>query len=339
MAERTTERRPAAPAREASSGPGVSGPAQRKLTQLAAVIGKAPAAQRLHATAATLAVNPARIVQRRIRNRMIAPGNFVYESAGRAGRHNTAVNRNALAELRGHRAAFPSDAGRHANNEAEQAVATGAATIAGLGLHMAHHVSDAVVQAAIVTAANAHNGGAPAAGAWAPLVAMIAGIVPPGGAPAAALPLFTAAATAAHNRAHGVLLAALALPAIPHTAFWAGELTAMANAIANSPMNLHHGDGATNMSIGHHGDPNSYPRAPGLVRRLSWRSHQMRAATAGLGPNPLHDRTLAAASFAPPGSVAHGQAFAFAAAVPGAAAAAGNYVHSSGTPRHFVIPG
>jgi hypothetical protein len=269
------------------------------------------------------------VMQQRIRNRMIAPGVFTFESAGRAGRHNTAANRNALIALRNDRMVNPNIPNRHVNNEFEEQVATGAATIAGLGLHMAHHVSDSVIQDTIVNAVNAYNAGGGGA-VWGPVATLVAGIVPP--AAAAGLPAFFGAATAAHGTAMAALALLQAMPNVAHTNLNSRHLTALANAIANSPMNLHHGDGQTNMSIGHHGDPNSHQN--GLIRQSSWRTEQMRAVITGAGGVPavaLQDRMLATVGAA---GVAGAQANAFMLTGP----PAGAYVQSSGTPAHFTIP-
>lgn len=262
----------------------LTGPRSAALDDLSRALDKAPATRRL------AAMQP---VQRIIKSMPSAGGGQTFGVKGRAGPHNTAGNRQALAALRLDRHNSPSDAAQHANNELETHVVTHRANdTAGSGLHMAHHVSDAVIQNAIAAAANAYNlAPAASAAAWAHVQALMAGIQPP---PAtAAVPAFQTEATNAYNNALHALAALTAVHPIPHTPAMDVHLTALANAIANSPMNLHHGDGRTNMSLGHHGDPNNYPR-PGLNRRLTWRSQQMRDALAHAGLNPgAHDRTHA----------------------------------------------
>lgn len=269
-------------------------------------------------------------IQRRIVN--MGPPTSAFIVIGRAGRHATAANRNALAELRAHRSAAPNAATRHVNNEREEAVATGAATITGLGLHMAHHVSDSVIQIRIMQAANAYNAAAVQTPAlFAGVQAYIAGIAPPA-AIVGVLPNFYAASVAAHATAMAALAVVTAVHPIPLNAAMAAQLTILANAIANSPMNLHLGDGPRNMSIGHHGDPNTHP-PDGLQRQMTWRSHQMRAALAGAGINPAqHDRTLPDA-LGMPGTVAGAQAAAFPAVAAGTAHA---YIHNSGSLAGFT---
>jgi hypothetical protein len=259
-------------------------------------------------------------VQRVIRS----PGPIAFTIDGRAGEHATAVNQHALAELRAHRAVHPDAAQRHVNNEREQAVVAGLPTPV---LHIAHHVSDAVIQDMVMRAANSP------VPAWGLIQVYIAGIAPPPGV-AAALPYFYAASLAAHNAAAAALAVVMAAHPVPLNAAMAAQLTIIANSIANSPMNLHLGDGQTNMSIGQHGDPNMHPR-PGLQRQMTWRSHRMRATLAAAGINPAqYDRTLAHARLMP-GTVAGGQAAAFPAVAAGTAA---TYTQNSASPGAFAQP-
>lgn len=264
--------------------------------------------------------NSQALIQRVIRSSPPGPGQLFFP-AGRSGRHNSAANRRALAGIIAHRAANPNPMLRHVNNEFEMGAVPGA-------LHIAHHISDENVQARVATAANQHNLGNPAA--WVPVMNMIAGINP--AASPVPLPLaFTAAANAAFAQANARLVAIMAIGgAIPHNPASRSHLTALASAIANSPMNLHYGLGQTNMSIGQHGDPNSFPvGAPGpLTRRLSWRSLRMAASA---GPANLHYRTHAAAA-AMPGTVAAAHAATFVAPGPLPAPV----VHSSGSSTFFT---
>jgi hypothetical protein len=122
-----------------------------------------------------------------------------------------------------------------------------------------------------------------------------------------------------------------AIQALPHNAVSHAPLTSLANAIANSPMNLHHGVAQTNMSLGRHTDPNSFPTpmANGfLQRQLSWRSVHMYNSAPFVGD--LY-RTHAEAAAMPAGTVAA----AHAAGLPLPLGYAGPpIVHSSGSPLH-----
>lgn len=279
----------------------MAGPRNAMLGGLVSALDRAPAVQKLSA------MQPP--VQRIIRSTPPAPGGQSFEVRGRAGPHNTAANRNSLAELRLHRVLLPNLAAGHANNELENhVVAIRGNNPAGTGLHMAHNVSDAVVQHTITSAANAYNlAPLPNMAAWAAVNSLIMGIHPP--MAAAGMPVFNANAWAAFNNALHALNTLTTVHPIPHTPAMGVELTALANAIANSPMNLHLGNGPTNMSLGHHNDPNSHPLPPPLGRRMTWRSHQMRQALALAGFNPAqHDRTHAMALALPPNTLAHQQA-------------------------------
>jgi hypothetical protein len=301
MSQRTLLlQRRATPGQEGRSRPsaGLAGPQHHKLMNLAASLQAAPAVQRLAAMrpvqrkAASPPAGAGGVVQRIIRS-AAGPAGPVFEVHGRAGPHNTAANRNGLDELRLDRHANENAPALHANNPLETAVVVANAnSTAGTGLHMAHHVSDAVIQDTIAQAANNYNlAAAPALAPWAETQALINGIAPP--AAAAAMPNFYAAAVAAHNNALFELAALMAVHPIPHVPAMDVHLTALANAIANSPMNLHHGDGRTNMSLGRHGDPNNFHR-PLLGRQMTWRSAQMRASLLAAGFNPAaEDRTHA----------------------------------------------
>lgn len=268
-------------------------------------------------------------VQRRIASTPAGAGPQTFVRRGRSGEHNTAANRAALADLRHDRAVNASPANRHVNNEAEAAIGWGLPVpVPAIPLHMSHHVSDQTVQDTVAAAANAHNAGA-GPGVWAPVHQLIAGINP-AAAPVALPAVFNLHATASHGLAVAAVGAIPAAAPMPHNAASRTNLTSLASAIANSPMNLHHGIGQTNMSIGQHGDPNSFPTpmpAPLMSRRLSWRSHQMLANAPAL----LNYRTLAMAAAMPAGTVAAADA----AALPIPAGYAGPpIVHSSGSPFH-----
>lgn len=274
----------------------LTGPRHASLNTLASMLDHAPATRRLSA------MQP---VQRVIFGAPVAGGGGNFDSQGRAGPHNTAGNRDSLAELRDHRHQNPDPAQHHVNNEHENnVVANHHNSTRGTGLHMAHHVSDSVVQGAVVQAANGHNLGAPAP--WGHVQAMVQGI-DPGAMPApmiAAMPVFHAHATAVHQAAVQSLNALMAPNPIPYNAASEAQLTALANAIANSPMNLHHGAGQANMSLGSHNDPNNHAM-PGLARARSWRTEQMHSALVASGFNPQqYDRTHADA-MAMNGTVAH----------------------------------
>lgn len=247
------------------------------------------------------------ILQRRIVSTPLVPGPQIFVRRGRSGPHNTAANRTALSALRADRAANANPGLRHVNNEFETAIGAALPVPAGpVPLHIAHHVSDQTVQDTVAGAANAHNMGA---AAWGPVVNLINGI-DPAGAPVALPPNFIVPANAAHVAAGAALGPLMGAAFIPHNAASRLQLTTLANSIANSPMNLHHGSGQANMSIGGHGDANSFPTpmpAPLLNRRLTWRSFQMLNAVGGV---PMNYRTHAAA-LGMPGTVAAAHAGAF----------------------------
>ncbi len=287
-------------ARVDGGAPQVAGPRHAMLSEIVSALDRAPAVQKLST------MQPP--VQRIIRSTPPAPDGQFFEVSGRAGPHNTAANRDSLAELRLDRHQNPDLQAGHVNNEREEDVVTNQGNNpTGTGLHMAHNVSDSVVQHAITTAANTYNQSTQQdLTAWDEVQGMINGIEPPL-ATTATTPAFRQHALASHSTASQTLQALMAVHPIPHTTAMEGMLTMLASAIANSPMNLHLGDGPTNMSLGHHNDPNSHP-AP-LGRSLTWRSHQMRQALALTGFNPAHhDRTHAMALALPPNTLAHQQA-------------------------------
>ncbi|MFT3794818.1 hypothetical protein [Flavobacterium sp.] len=275
------------------------------------------------------------VIQRRIVSTPIAAGPQIFIRRGRSGPHNTAANRIALAALRNQRLLAPNHIARNVNNEYENAIGGGLPIPAWVAppLHMSHHISDHTVQDTVATAANNVNLGMGAA-AWGPVNNMIAGI-DPALAPVAPPLLFMTAANPAHANALAIV-AALGAGPIPHNPASRATLTNLASSIANSPMNLHHGLGSANMSIGGHGDPNSHvnPVAPALAgmpalnRRLSWRSNQM---INNVGAAALNYRSHAMA-MAMPGTVANAQA----GMIPPPPAGAPVLVHSSGSNAHFT---
>ncbi|MEP0984329.1 hypothetical protein [Ekhidna sp.] len=261
------------------------------------------------------------VVQRVIRSSPPGLGQHFIRQ-GRSGRHNSAANRRALRAIVLDRNANPNPVARHVNNQYETIMAGGGAP----PVHIAHHISDENVQETVVHAANN------APGAWQPVIRMVAGINP-AAAPVPLPPQFAAAANAAFAQANMrlAILTGIAGP-LPHNAVINRHLTALASAIANSPMNLHYGLGQTNMSISQHGDPNSFnaaiPPTP-LTRRLSWRSTQM---VNQVGFPAMNYRTHAMAAVMPPVTVAAAQAATY--VPPGPVPFP--VVHASGSPVFFT---
>jgi|GEM_PF-6760881 len=270
---------------------------------------------------------------------------------GRAGEHATEPNKRALIELMTYRNNTPNHQTGNVNNETEtdfikKYSVNSKTTPSSFKLDMAHHVSDAVIQEKIVAAANNPTGNL-----WNELDTYIDGIKPPQ-TYSNILPEFYKTSEKAHTKAVNILKEVVNIftnKKKSQTDKMAKDLTRLASAIINSPMNLHYGDKSTNSSIGYHGDPNTFQpqppqtffqmllqwwpwqQKPTLHRKMTWRSQQMRDKLSNNNYDPAeHDRTLAEALAMDPDTVAHKQAKAF------NAPDITGYSHNSSAPKKFV---